>query len=161
MQRLEFALGVAPVQEFIDQFAVDLALAVVAHPDFLEPVDAQKQAQVGDVLPVILVRVLGDEPVAPRLADDEPLDEWPHQPRGPAGQRAGLHGQAHAGAAQGAHGLREMFGIGREPGLAEFVPVMVHAAEHAAGAVQIEGGIDGILRVLGWWFGLEFRLHGI
>lgn len=78
-QGLQLALGVAPVEEFIDQLAVDLARAVVAHPDFLELAQAQEQAEIGDILPVVFGRVGGDEPVVARLADDELPDQRSEQ----------------------------------------------------------------------------------
>jgi hypothetical protein len=160
-QGLEFPLGVAPVEEFIDQFAVDLPPAVLAHPDFVEFVHAQQQAHGGDVLLVLLGGVGVDQPVVPRLADHEPVHERPHQARGPAGQGVGLQGQADARAAQGARGCGERFGVGRKPGLAERVPVVIHAPEQALPAVQVEGGIDGILLVLVWWMGRSVGVHRI
>ena len=35
-QRFEFALGVAPVQEFVNQGTVDLSGAILSHPYFFE-----------------------------------------------------------------------------------------------------------------------------
>jgi len=58
---------------------VDLALAVIAHPDFLQFAEAQQQAEIGDILLVVLARVGGNEPVAARLTDDELLDQRPQE----------------------------------------------------------------------------------
>ena len=160
-ERLELALRVAPVQEFVDQFAVDLARTVVAHPDFLELAQAQEQAEIGDILLVALVGVGSDEPVVPRLADHELRDQRAQNTHGPARERPDLDGQAHA-RSKGAHRLGEVFRVGGKPAQAVPVPVLLHAAEHAVRAMQIQARIGAVVCDVRLWDArLQCRVHGI
>jgi len=142
-QRLQLALGVAPVEEFIDQLAVDLALTILAHPDFLQLAQAQQQAKIGHVLLVMLGRIGRDEPVVPRLADDQLPDQRTQQSDRPARQRTGFQGQAHLGAER-LHLALQLFGLGAKARPAQPLPIVIHAAEHTAAAMQVERRVNRI-----------------
>ncbi len=142
-QRFEFALSVAPVQELVEQGAVDLAGAIGAHPDFFELAQAQKQTHPRDIGFVVLLRVGVDQAVVPRFADDESLDQRPGHAAGPAGERAGFEGEVEWAALppQDNEFSPERLGLGEEADRRLGPALMVHAPEDAALAMQIEGGI--------------------
>ena len=81
-QAFEFSLRIPPVEELVNQGPVNLPGAIRSHPHFFELAQAQKQTHPLHVRFVTLGRIGMDQPIVPRLANDQPLDQRPHDPTG-------------------------------------------------------------------------------
>ena len=103
---------------------------VVAHPDLVEFVESRQPAERLGVDLVALVGGGGNQPVAARVADDEPRDKGAKDAGGPACQRRGLDGQGDLSSGQGLDMVAQVVLGGGEAGDVEHLAALAHRAEH-------------------------------
>ena len=92
-QALELALGIAPIEQLVDECSINLAPAILSHPHFFELAQTQKQTHPLDVCFITLGRVGVDQPIVARLANEQSLHQRSHNRTGPTAHRPRFHGQ--------------------------------------------------------------------
>src|SRR6266404_5036 len=139
-QRFEFALGVSPVQQLVDQSAVDLAGAILPHPHFFELTQAQKQTHPLHVRFIALSRIGIDQPIVAWLANDQPLHQRSHDSTGPARERPRFQSQMQRSPLLfECSNLRPKYvRLGRKTHPWLRPAIMIHTAQHAVTTVQIQ-----------------------